>query len=48
MTKLNKAFQDHVRKLEAVATTSRSKDRREDAVRSLATICLLVNGWKPE
>ena len=48
MKKLTEAFHTHVQKLETIGTTSKSKDRREDAVRSLATICLLVNGWKPE
>lgn len=48
MTHLTKVFQEHVRKLETIALGDGDKDRKEDAVRSLAAMALLVGGWKPE
>lgn len=47
MDSLTKAFRDHVLRLEKVATTDFDSVRRDDAVRSLAAISLLLDGWRP-
>jgi hypothetical protein len=44
---VNKDFVEHIEALEKTATESVDGERRDEAVRSLAIIALLMGGWKP-
>lgn len=48
MTEMSLTFRIYISKMEAVATKCADEDRRLDAVQTLALICLLLDGWKPD
>lgn len=41
-------FRDHVKVLETTAISDPDESRRLEAARSLAAICLLMEGWRPD
>lgn len=41
-------FRDHVKALETTAISDLDESRRLEAARSLAAICLLMEGWRPD
>lgn len=47
MDEIAKAFSEHVEKLVLLGTKCPDEDRRLDAIRSLAGMALLIEGWRP-